>query len=571
MKVFAAVRWYLFSVLLWSALVGASLFWSLGQLERYEWELGANQGRDIFRMIEATRLWNARQGSIYVEQGRGTDPNPYLEVPERDPVTLSGKHLTMVNPAYMTRQLAGTIFEQTGIRIHITSNNPINPVNRSDSWERWALESFQTGENGEVAEVIANGGGSRVMRYMAPLKAQEPCLGCHAKQGYKIGDVRGGISVTFPMEQIEKSLAGQRQLIVGSHVTIWGLVSLLLLWGIAQLRTSWAALRTAKEGQEVLVSQRTAELRREVDERRHAESHLRHMLNASGSGIFGIDGNGCCSFCNPVALHLLGYSHLSDMLGDRVRNTVFRHDEALGRRVLSAAGDASIHEEDALFSRADGSTLPVEFTLETVLVDGEVMGRVVTFNDISERKKQHDRIWRQANYDALTGLANRNYLETRLQRMIRVEMLEGENFALLFLDLDGFKAVNDTWGHDAGDEVLREVARRTESCIRESDLAARLGGDEFIVLLHHVTGRGNVTTVADKLLARLAQPYLLADGGEAHLSASIGIAFYPEDALDTETLLRRADEAMYSAKQAGKNRYRFAEEKGGPEAGAGEA
>ena len=553
----ATIRWFLFPLLLWSALVASSLFWSLGQIERYEWELGANQGRDIFRVIEATRLWNARQGSVYVEQGHGTDPNPYLDVPERDPVTVSGKRLTMLNPAYMTRQLAGTIFEQTGIRIHITSNNPINPGNRSDSWERWALESFQTGENREVAEIIANGSSSRVMRYIAPLVAKPPCLDCHAKQGYKVGDVRGGISVTFPMEQIEKSLAGQRQLIWVSHLSIWGVVYLILWWGIRQLRASWAELRSAKEGQEALVLQRTVELRREIDERRHAESHLRHMLNASGSGIFGIDGNGCCSFCNPVALHLLGYTHLSDMLGDQIQNTAFRHDEALARRILSASGDASIHEEDVLFSRADGSTLPVEFTLETVLVEGEVMGRVITFNDISERKKQHDRIWRQANYDALTGLANRNYLETRLHRMIRVEALEGEHFALLFLDLDGFKEVNDTWGHEAGDEVLRDVARRMESCVRESDLAARLGGDEFIVLLHHVTGRGNVTTVADKLLARLAQPYLLADGGEAHLSASIGIAFYPEDAMDCDTLLRHADAAMYAAKQAGKNRYRF--------------
>ena len=205
---------WLLPVIFWTLVVGLSFNWNLKQLDRQVSVVAMNQGRDIFRMIEAMRLWNAQHGGLFVVQSERTPPNPYLDVPERDPVTTSGKHLTMVNPAYMTRQMAKTIHEQTGIQVHITSLRPINPGNKADAWEAQSLERFEKGlkERGEIFE-----GAERLARYMAPLVTREACLDCHRHQGYQVGDIRGGISVNFSALPIIESVAPHRRAVVIGH------------------------------------------------------------------------------------------------------------------------------------------------------------------------------------------------------------------------------------------------------------------------------------------------------------------------------------------------------------------
>ncbi len=176
---------------------------------------------------------------------------------------------------------------------------------------------------------------------------------------------------------------------------------------------------------------------------------------------------------------------------------------------------------------------------------------------VAAERELLERTRHMASHDGLTGLPNRALSMDRLSVALASARRNGAMVALLFVDLDGFKAVNDTFGHEAGDIVLKEVARRLSSCVRETDTVARFGGDEFLIVLTEVKEKAAVTRVARKVILALSRPIPL-DGEEATLGASIGIAVYPDHAKTPETLVKRADGAMYAVKGTGKNDYRFA-------------
>jgi diguanylate cyclase (GGDEF)-like protein len=177
--------------------------------------------------------------------------------------------------------------------------------------------------------------------------------------------------------------------------------------------------------------------------------------------------------------------------------------------------------------------------------------------DVTESALSREHIASLAYRDALTGLANRTSLGPALEQAVERARRRGVKLAGVFIDLDGFKQINDAHGHDAGDRCLVEVARRLRGSVRASDVVARLGGDEFFVLLEDVQDENAVEIVIRKLLTEAVRPYELAGGGEARLSASMGVSLFPDHAADAASLVKLADTAMYSAKQAGKNGYCF--------------
>ncbi len=189
--------------------------------------------------------------------------------------------------------------------------------------------------------------------------------------------------------------------------------------------------------------------------------------------------------------------------------------------------------------------------------EGEINHFVAVKEDISEVKRLQEQIWLQAHTDQLTGLPNRILFMQRLRTALAEAQGTRERIALLFLDLDRFKEVNDTLGHDGGDRVLQKAADRVRGSLRETDCAARLGGDEFVLLLREVGGEGGAMRVAEKLRASLARPFRIG-GEELRLSASIGVALAPARGADPSSLLREADLAMYEAKQAGRDAVRMA-------------
>ena len=549
-------RYWLLPPLIWGALALLSYAWNVSEIHRGTRELALNEGRFVFGMIQATREWNARHGGVYGLMNAETPANPYLEAAERDISTPAGRSLTLLNPAYMTRQLGELIDEQTGIRIHLTSLKPLNPDNAARDWEVEALRRFDGGAT-EFFVMPEATAAPRLARYAAPLVTQPACLQCHLKQGYQVGDIRGGITVVYPVDAFLAVQATRMRQLGVAHVLLWLLLSGLTLAALRRIRRQVLSLKAARDDREALVQQRTAELRAEVGERREAESSLRLLIEASGEGIFGIDQQGRCSFCNPVAAALLGYADAGQLLGrpilDLITPGAADGDAALLTCATLCEG-AAIHEDEAWFARADGSLLTVEYRAHPIMRDGEVSGAVVSFADITERKRSQDRIWRQANYDPLTGLPNRELLRDRLDGALAQAHRRAGRLAVLFVDLDKFKQANDRLGHAAGDSILLEVARRMAACLRETDTVARLGGDEFLVMLPFVEEAMAAETVAAKIVEALARPFATA-AGEAEISASVGIAYYPDDATTQDALIRNADLAMYRAKEAGRNTW----------------
>ena len=207
--------------------------------------------------------------------------------------------------------------------------------------------------------------------------------------------------------------------------------------------------------------------------------------------------------------------------------------------------------------RKNGEEFPEWLTINTIHdPGGRVHRRVALFSDVTEKKKADSLIWTQANYDSLTELPNRRLFFDRLEHGIKRALRDSSHLALLYIDLDRFKEVNDTLGHHMGDELLLEASKRIKTCVRDSDTVARLGGDEFTVILNEFRDVTIVGRIAQAVIASLCQPYQLGDE-QVFLSASIGITVYPEDGTRSEVLLKNADQAMFAAKQNGRNRFNY--------------
>lgn len=187
---------------------------------------------------------------------------------------------------------------------------------------------------------------------------------------------------------------------------------------------------------------------------------------------------------------------------------------------------------------------------------GEVRQRIAIFSDITDKKRSEEIIWRQANYDVLTGLPNRRLFHDRLMQELKREGRGLNALALMFIDLDHFKEVNDTLGHEAGDNLLMQASKRIAGCIRESDTLARLGGDEFTIILPGLADTKRLGTLADTIIQVLGKPFMIGETS-AYVSASIGITLYPQDADNLTSLLKNADQAMYVAKGRGRNQYSY--------------
>ncbi len=215
----------------------------------------------------------------------------------------------------------------------------------------------------------------------------------------------------------------------------------------------------------------------------------------------------------------------------------------------------------AMRAQAYQSQVKAELLTQAIMLIENSKKNLQTLNDtlaneIVARKQIEEKVRHMACHDNLTGLPNRILFKDRLDSAQAMAVRNGKKLAILFIDLDGFKAVNDTLGHKAGDLLLQEVARRLQAVVRQSDTVGRVGGDEFLVLLNGIEHSDDAALVAEKILATLAQPILLA-GESAKVGASIGISIFPDHGDDTEKLISFADGAMYGIKKSGKNAYAF--------------
>jgi diguanylate cyclase (GGDEF)-like protein len=397
----------------WALLVFASLGWGLYQEREQSHQMAKNTARANFDKDQAFRAWATSHGGVYVpvDEGR-TPPNPYLaHIPERDITTENGKQYTLMNPAYMLRQMMDEYSGLYGSKGHITSLKTLNPHNKPDAWEVKALKSFEKGnkEAFEFTEI----NGAPFVRLMRPMVTTEGCLKCHAHQGYEVGNIRGGVSVSVPLDPFydneQKAVLAQTM----THI-VFGILGVLELMYIFRKR----------------------------------EEHLASL------------------------------------------------------------------------------------------------------------KEAHEHLEQMANFDALTELPNRNLFNDRLAHAVARTKRQGNRLALMFLDLDNFKTINDTMGHSIGDKLLVEVAERLLTKFRETDTIARLGGDEFVLVVDDVDDVAPLEVLAKKILELFVRSFKI-EGHELYISPSVGISLYPDDADNERTLIQHADTAMYKAKALGKSTYQF--------------
>ncbi|MDO8070712.1 EAL domain-containing protein [Janthinobacterium sp. SUN176] len=287
-----------------------------------------------------------------------------------------------------------------------------------------------------------------------------------------------------------------------------------------------------------------------------SEERFRRIVHSAEEGIWEIDAQALTSFVNPKMAQMLG-CQIEDMLGQPLAAFMDDEGRAILERNIARRQDGIVERHEFKFLRRDGSTLWATLATNPIFDSGGAyLGALALVSDITLQRTASERLWRQANFDPLTGLPNRHLLLDRLQHEVRHASREGGCLALLFIDLDHFKLVNDRLGQEKGDMLLRQAALRICERVRASDTVARLGGDEFAVILAGVRQLGGIERVLQELTTALALPFVL-DGDTAHVSASVGVALYPADAEATDSLLRHADQAMYAAKSAGRNGYSY--------------
>jgi len=299
---------------------------------------------------------------------------------------------------------------------------------------------------------------------------------------------------------------------------------------------------------------------RNITERKQTEENLHLMSRVffnSGEAILITDANNKILAVNREFTKLTGYEQ-SEALG---KNPSFLSCGDTPREVyreMWATLAATDHWQGELWDRRkSGEPYPKRLSISVVRdADGNIVNYIGSFEDITDRKAAEDQIRYLAHHDALTGLPNRFSLYERIDQGMSFARRFNKSMAVMLIDLDHFKTINDTLGHNAGDQLLIQVAKRLERTLRESDIVARLGGDEFVVVLSGVDMNGDVAEIARKIVDCIAAPYSIA-GHELRTTPSVGICFYPGDATETSELIKNADIAMYHAKAVGRSNYQF--------------
>lgn len=516
------------AAVVWTLVLGFLLLNNLRGSERQIMDMAYAEARANLNKDISLRRWATEHGGVYVPITERQQPVPWLaHVPGRDVATGDGRRLTLLNPATMLRQTMDHYARDYGIRGRITALEYLNPDNAPDAWEKEQLQAFARGEKQEVWQV-ASIGDQPYLRHLRAMYMEPGCEKCHGMFGYKVGDIRGATGVNLPLATYVRQIDATRTNLGTSYGLIW----LIGLLGIGASRS--------------VVRQRTREL------------NLYHnIFSHSGEAILVTDKNNRIIAVNRAFCSLTGYS-AEEVLGQSPSMLASGRTPRETYQAMWAGLNSCGYWQGELWDRRkDGSIYPKWSAISAIYDDQRKLSHYMAgFTDMSERKASEERIADLARHDPLTRLVNRFELESRLTQALLTALREKQQAAVIFIDMDRFKLVNDSLGHHVGDQLLIEVANRLRSTVRDSDIVARLGGDEFVVVLTGLESAMDTAAIAEKLLRRLGEPYLL-DGNTLHSSPSIGISVFPGDGADGATLMKNADLAMYHAKDSGRNNIQY--------------
>ncbi len=329
---------------------------------------------------------------------------------------------------------------------------------------------------------------------------------------------------------------------------------------ISELATSIVGPSSVIGGLEAtLIWKMVTQLKEARDELEKSQVFTQSIISHAMEGIILINTRGIIKSFNPAAEFMFGYSQ-EDVVGKNISMLMpapdaDAHDGYLKHYMETKQARVVGIEREVMALRRDGKIFPMSLSVNE-MVSGKERFFVGLVRDITERKKSEEAIKQLAHYDAVTGLPNRVLFFDRLKHALAQAKRQKQRLAVLFLDLDGFKAVNDTLGHDVGDLLLKEVADRLLMAMREMDTVARFGGDEFAIVLHDAENDESAAIVSKKVLQELARPFVI-NGNSCDVGGCVGISLFPENGTTVATLIRQADLAMYDVKRNGKNGYRF--------------
>ncbi len=355
---------------IWTIVFAASMTWNWIQQETEALEAARIQARSAFERDVIYRRWNAEHGGVYAPVTPETPPNPYLNEDERDILTPSGRMLTLINPAYMTRQVYEMSL-QYGVIAHITSLNPIRPGNEPDPWETSALESF---EHGSLEEsTIERMGGEEYLRFMRPFFTEESCLPCHAEQGYNVGDVRGGLSVSIPLEPFRAVVRPHLVILSASHFALWAMGIVGLFFG----------------------ARRIEETIRERERSFEAQARLAAIVESSEDAIIGKTLDGTIVSWNNGAERMYGYS-AEEAVGQSVRIIVPPdHRDEVPQILDRISRGEHVDRYETVRVRKDGERLHVAVAISPIKDSaGRIIGASTIARDITGKKRTEEELRR---------------------------------------------------------------------------------------------------------------------------------------------------------------------------------
>jgi diguanylate cyclase (GGDEF)-like protein/PAS domain S-box-containing protein len=424
--------------------------------------------------------------------------------------------------------------------------------------------------------------GRSALRVVVPFIAKQDfrgtnCLSCHVTSS---GSVNGAASVIIDLSEENMQLVEIEDWLWIGHIVlqIFLLIIISLFVRLVIVRNITKPIRTLQRTMAEIQHDLDFSKRADVDasnpdvgemaqsfnvlveKLEHANERLQlfvKMFDNSGEAIFITDAQRKIIAVNPACFKITGYTE-EELIGNNpnILNSG-RQEAAFYTEMWKSINDTGLWQGEIWNRRKNGEVYPEWLSIGTVKnSQSEIINYIAVFSDITKRKEDEAHIEHLAHYDSLTQLPNRALFADRLRHALVTGVRNKKKTALLFLDLDKFKFVNDTMGHLAGDMLLQSVSHRLKSCARESDTICRQGGDEFLILLPEVAGPEDAETVARKIVSAMAVPHQIGDK-ELVITFSIGISICPDDAADDEMMIKHADDAMYLAKESGRNNFKF--------------
>ena len=490
------------------------------------------EARTHFQNQVLTRKWSAQYGGVYVKPKNGLEPNPYLI--NNTLQSSEGEELIKINPAWMTRQLS-ELSSSDDYHFRIVSLDPLNPKNAADEFEKRALEFLYKEQTQEYYEL------NEEFRYMGALKVTQACLECHAQQGYKLGDIRGGISIDLGLKEYQQVIDNVESRAFIAKLLISFLLFVMLLLIHKQLRSN----EDLKE-----------EVEKQTKEIQTTKQLLQQILDTDRSFLM-VSKEERLIFANKTMLDFFDvatieeffqkYEHISNFFLAQDKNALCSTMDSIHwisyLHQIQSKKDIKIYMKDK-----NGEVRCFRPHLKEVLIDTQNLN-IIIFNDITDELQKINSLEEKASTDALTNLFNKGKFNDVVAQEMELAKTTQMALSLIFLDIDHFKKVNDTYGHDIGDYVLKEIAKILTHSVRKGDFVARWGGEEFIITLQAITAE-QAFIVAEKIRHNVEE-YTFTDGGRQTIS--LGVTQYLLGEKE-EQFLKRVDEALYEAKATGRNR-----------------